>query len=191
MKTNDEIGRITKELEVLQARFDKVMALSRSAIRYAGESITLIHLKDRKAADAKMRLMRNAIARLRKTDKYFEYHSQQAYQEYVEAMLLYGLIWGRGLKTKKELSVGPVEYMLGLMDVFGELKREAYESMRRGNAKEAEMYYEIMKDLYDSTMHVRFANAIMPGFRRKQDVARIQLETTGSDLLSLRVRSSS
>jgi translin len=183
MDAREEISRITRELEHLQKRYDQVAALSRSAIRYAGEAITLIHIKDRKAADSKIRLLKNEIAKLRKVDGSFEYYSQQAYQEYVEAIVLYNLIWNGKLMTSKDLSVGPVEYMLGLMDVFGELKREAYEAMRHGKSEDAEKYYNIMRELYDATMHIRFANAIMPGFRKKQDVARIQLETTGSDLL--------
>ena len=41
-----------------------------------------------------------------------------------------------------------------------------------------------MKLIYDSTRSLRFAEAIMSGFRRKQDTGRIQLEGAGSELLS-------
>jgi predicted translin family RNA/ssDNA-binding protein len=40
-----------------------------------------------------------------------------------------------------------------------------------------------MVDIYDSTLHLRFANAVLPDFRRKQDSARIQVENTASEIL--------
>jgi len=63
------------------------------------------------------------------------------------------------------------------------LREKRYMSLRKGNNKLASSYYELMKDIYDSTLHIRFANSILPSFRKKQDVARIQLESLASELL--------
>ena len=107
----------------------------------------------------------------------------QAHQEYVEAIALYNILGKHSIPSKKELNEETAPYILGLMDLVGELKREAIDELRRGNNKLASRYYELMKDIYDSTLHIRFANSILPGFRKKQDVARIQLESLASELL--------
>ena len=70
------------------------------------------------------------------------------------------------------------------MDVVGELKRESLISLRNNNTDEAKRYFSFMEYIYDATRSIRFAEAILPGFRKKQDVARIQIENAGSDILS-------
>ena len=47
----------------------------------------------------------------------------------------------------------------------------------------------MMKQIYDGTRKLRFAEAVLSGFRKKQDVARIQIENAGSEILSFRNRS--
>ena len=42
-----------------------------------------------------------------------------------------------------------------------------------------------MSDIYDSTLHMRFANSILPDFRRKQDTASIQIEGVMNEILHL------
>jgi translin len=72
------------------------------------------------------------------------------------------------------------------MDVMGELKREILEELRKENYKRADAHFEKMKLIYDTTRSLRFAEAVLAGFRRKQDTARIQLENAGSELLSFK-----
>ncbi len=72
------------------------------------------------------------------------------------------------------------------MDVMGELKREILEELRRGNLKKAENYFNKMRLIYDDTRSLRFAEAVLNGFRRKQDTARIQVESAGSEILSFK-----
>jgi len=63
------------------------------------------------------------------------------------------------------------------------LREKKIDELRKGNKELASRYYELMKSIYDSTLHIRFANSILPGFRKKQDVARMQLESLASELL--------
>ena len=105
-------------------------------------------------------------------------------QEYAEAAVFSGIKTKESVPSIKEIDVDPEPYLLGLMDVMGELKREILEELRNGNTKKAEFYFGKMRLIYDSTRSLRFAEAIITGFRRKQDVARIQLEGAGSEMLS-------
>lgn len=45
-----------------------------------------------------------------------------------------------------------------------------------------------MRMIFDGTRSIRFAEAVLNGFRRKQDVARIQIESAGSEILSFKKR---
>ncbi len=186
-----DIEGMTNELSRLQKQQDQIMQLSREIIRKCGEAISAMHAKDAKKSGRLIGQLKKDMSRLAKTEKGFEYYSAQAHQEYVEAYSLYCIVNGRKVPSIREMHEDVRSYMGGIMDLVGELKREAYEAMRRGDMEAAEKHYEIMKDIYDSTMHIRFANSVLQNFRKKQDVARIQLETTGSELLYLKSRKQS
>jgi len=183
------IGKITKDLKTLQERQDKVMSLSRSIVRLAGESISNMHAKRYVEVKRQLAKLKSMILQMRKIEEGFEYYSMQSHQEYVEAAMLYSIIAKGVVPSAKQVGENSVNYMLGVMDTMGELKRECFEEMRAGNIKKAKAYFEIMQGIYDTTLHIRFANSILPNFRRKQDVARIQLESTGSELLRLKADS--
>ncbi|MDE1762094.1 MAG: hypothetical protein KGH59_01545 [Candidatus Micrarchaeota archaeon] len=180
-----EIKKITKSLSKLQQRQDKVMQLSREVVRLSGESISNMHAKRHREVGRQLARLKRMIAQLRRMEVGFEYYSMQAHQEYVEAYVLYNIISKGRLPSMRELGEGEVSYMLGIMDSVGELKRESFEELRSGNLDAARGYYEAMQGIYDSALHMRFANSVLPNFRKKQDVARIQLESTGSELLRL------
>lgn len=175
-------GYLTKK----QEDFDTVMNASRSIIREAAHVITSLHNNDTKAAQKGIKLAQAHVSKLKKFDIQFEYYTRQAYQEYAEARLFFDIKKSNKILSQKQLNVSPESYLLGLMDVIGELKREILEELRENNLKSAERYYEKMKTIYDSTRSLRFAEAVLNGFRKKQDVARIQIEGAGSEILSFR-----
>ncbi len=184
----EESKRIEKRITELESQFEKVMGLSRSLIRTAGKSMTAMHTRDLPTAKKLVAEMSVMVRELRRIEKGMEHYSMQAHQEYTEAMLLYSIINKRGIPAIREIGETEVPYLLGMMDVVGELKREAFEEMRKGNLREADRYYRMMLEIYDSTVHFRFASSLVPDFRRKQDVARIQIESTISELVSLESR---
>lgn len=180
-----KIKQITASISKLQDRQDKVMQTSREVVRLAGESITQMHARNYHEARAKLRELDRGISRLKKIEKGFEYYSMQAHQEYVEAAALYSVIKTHKLPSYSYLREQPVPYLLGIMDMIGEMKRESFECMRDGEYGEARRYHDSMQRIYDSTIHMRFANSLLPNFRKKQDVARIQIESVGSELLRI------
>lgn len=177
---------VEEELMEAERKRDKVMELSRNAIRLAGRAITLLHA--RKSAEAKgvMAQLKLEMGRLRKVEKGFEYYSMQAHQECVEALAFYTLLSEHRIVSRKDVEEGSVAYLLGIMDLVGELRREATEALIAMRVQEATSYYLYMKGIYDATKAMRFASSVAPEFRRKQDVARIQLESTASELLATR-----
>lgn len=180
-----DLRKIEEKVADLESSRDRVMQLSRELIRTAGKAIALMHAKGPRSADAMLldlKKMKNALS---DAQKGFEYYSLQAHQEYTEAMVLHGILAGMKMPRMAEIGETEVPYLLGLMDVVGELKREAIESIRKGRYDNARSYYDIMADIYDSTLHMRFSGSILPDFRRKQDSARIQLEGVMNELAHL------
>ena len=179
-----DIGIIEKRLLSLQKKKDVVLGLSRDVIRIAGKAITDMHAGNMKRARAEMKRLDSLVSRLRSAERGLEYFSMQAHQEYVEAVAFYTVLMEHRLASARELRVGEIPYLLGIMDLTGELKREALESIRNGDIGSADSYYGFMKGIYDSTRAMRFANSLVPEFRRKQDTARIQLESIAGELAS-------
>lgn len=185
---NNDIEVISDHLSTKQADFDKVMQICREIIRDAGQTITLMHNNDNDDAKAKLAEMSKKVKMLEKIDSLFKYQTLQAYQEYAEAYIFSEIKTTHKIPTIKAVGVDNDAYLMGLMDVVGELKREILESLRANKLKDAEGYFDTMKEIYDSTRRLRFAEAVLSGFRKKQDVARIQIENAGSEILSARHR---
>ena len=177
------IDDIAAHLSARQRDLDAVIELSRRVIREAGQAITLLHNGRRGEAKAAISALRKQVAGLKSHDAEFRHVSLQAYQEYAEAVLFYHMTEKDATLGADEVGVGEEAYLLSLMDVVGELKREVIDKLREGRKDEAERRYEMMQRIYDTTRGLKFAESVLPGFRRKQDVARIQLESAGGELL--------
>jgi len=182
----NDIGKISSYLTDKQKRFDNIMDASREMIREAGQIITLLH--NNRAAEAGKRLtqLRKTVSSTRKIDDSFRYHTMQAYQEYVEAACFFSIKTDGSIPKLSDIGVDNEAYILGLMDTVGELKREVFEALNGSDTKSANKYFEFMKLIYDSTRSIRFAEVALNGFRKKQDVARIQIESAGSEILSFK-----
>jgi len=91
------------------------------------------------------------------------------YQEYAELCIVLAY-----LEKKKlvEVNVPPEYYLLGLGDAIGELKRVGMELLAAGKKKEAKTLYEALEDIYADYAGLTYPNSIVPGLKRKQDVAR-------------------
>ena len=180
-----DLDRIEKKVSDLEARRDRVMQVSKDLIRIAGKSIALMHAEGPESAAGLLKDLKAAKKELSGVEQGFEYYSLQAHQEYTEAAVLHGILLEKRVPRMSAVEESEVPYLLGLMDVIGELKRESIESIRKGRYSDAESYYGIMSNIYDSTLHMRFAGSILPDFRRKQDSARIQLEGVMNELAHL------
>lgn len=184
MERIPNMGKVERRLEGLEAKREELLAVSRELIRLAGKAITLMHAKRLAEANGQLARMRALEKRLRAGEKGMEYFSQPAHQEYVEAIAFYTVLKEHRLISVSESGSGEVPYLLGVMDLVGELKREAIDAIRAREYGLANEYYALMKGIYDSTRHFRFANSVVPDFRRKQDTARIQLEGTANEMLA-------
>lgn len=185
MQMIPDLDSIEKKVAKMESDRDSVMQVSKELIRMSGKAIAAMHAKGPNIPGSAIKGLKKAKARLGSIEKGYEYYSMQAHQEFSEAMILHHILANRKIPGMKAIGETDIPYLLGLMDVVGELKREAIESIRRRDERSAKLYYRLMSDIYDSTLHMRFANSILPDFRRKQDTARIQIESVMTEILHL------
>lgn len=182
-KLESEISEISGYLSTKQKDFDLVMGLVRDIVRSSAQAITMLHNKDVKGAEKTISDAQAIVKKLRKFDDVFGYHTKQAYQEYAESKIFFDIKTVKSIPSYKDVGVDQESYLMGLMDVVGELKREVVGALSDNDRKYAEYCHSKMLEIFDSTRSLRFAEAILNGFRRKQDVARMQIESSSSDLL--------
>jgi translin len=105
-----------------------------------------------------------------------------ALQEYSEANIFLGLIEESRFVTPKEINVPSVDYVLGLADVVGEYRRFALDALREGDAEKGEECLKTMDGIYIELMAMDEAYMLVPGLRRKCDIARRIIESTRGDI---------
>jgi translin len=181
------IGKIQKELRKKEETKEKVQKDMRRATRLSKQAILFTHQK--RFEDAK-KLLREADKLFVELHKVEEEHPDLVYsgivdiamQEYAEAYTLLNLVEKNRFVAPKKLNVSAVAYVLALADVIGELRRQALDSLRAGDVKGAEHYLQLMEQIYLDLMSMDEAYMLVPGLRRKCDVARRIIETTRGDI---------
>jgi translin len=176
---------IDKNLRKKEEQLDSVMIGSRQIVRACSNTIKALHAYDLKAAKAHLKEADKDLKVIRALADIFPGQLNHILQEYAEARIVLSAIEKKKIPSYGELEVGEIPYLNGLLDAVGELKREMYESLRRGNRHEAKYYFSMMEQVYDELLPLRFSNAVLPDFRHKQDVARMQIEQARGELLGM------
>jgi translin len=172
---------ISKELDETEKKREKILRESRDVISLSAKAITNIHLMNLDEASSKLRSAKEILADLRKVSTGDLHRYLIAPEvEYVEASILYSIIMKKSIPSYKELEVTNVSYLLGLLDVIGEIKRCVYDEIRRGKSSEASTLFTIMERLYILLLPFAVYDHLAQGIRRKLDIARMLIEDTRS-----------
>jgi len=177
------VERIVKKLSEKEKQLDKVLAGSRIVVRSCSNAIKAMHAYNLTEAKKHLKEAEKGLKEISPHREEFRSQLDHVFQEYAEARIVLSAIELKKIPGYAELKVPEIPYLLGLLDAVGELKREMYESLRRGNRHEAGFYFRMMEEVYDELLPLRFSNAVLPEFRRKQDAARIQIEQARGELL--------
>jgi translin len=105
-----------------------------------------------------------------------EFVELEAFKEFVENKRIPGLEEFSWLKNHVEA------YVLGLLDFTGEVKRYSLDRLLDGDLERAKEGYEIMREIYYELKTLVFPDFVLPRFRPKLDVLRIQLESLGETI---------
>ena len=105
-----------------------------------------------------------------------------ALQEYSEANIFQNLVKEGEFTTPDEIGVPAVDYVLGLADAVGELRRLSLDALREGDVKKGEDCLRIMDEIFIELLGLDEAYMLVPGLRHKSDIARRIIETTRGDI---------
>ena len=166
---------------------EEALVLSRKVIRLCSSSIRSVHRSELLPAK---KLINEAKGELEKIRLLLKDHQDVRYagfvdgaeQEFAEALTVHSIITRHEILSPDEVGVELVNYLAGLGDVCGELRRHILDLIRSGRAKDGEYYLEIMEEIYYLLMLFDYPDAITRGLRRKSDLARSMLERTRGDL---------
>lgn len=156
-------------------------------ISISKQAILQIHQK--RAAKAK-RLLEDAANSKSRLDRMAKTRPELIYggfydaanQEYSEANILLGLVRRGSFIAPEDVGVSAVNYVLGLADVIGECRRMALDFLREGQIEKGEECLRLMDGVFIELMTLDETYMLVPGLRRKNDVARKIIEITRGDI---------
>ena len=159
----------------------------RKATSLSKQSILLMHQKKYEKAKKSVETAKEIISKLqdvakKNPDVIYSGMFSAALQEYAEANIFQKLIREARFVTPKEINVPAIDYMLGLADVIGEYRRLVLDALREGEGEKSEKCLQTMDEIYIELMAMDEVYMLVPGLRRKCDVARRIIETTRGDV---------
>lgn len=177
------ISEAIKALEKQEKAQDKLLVESRLFIRKVSLAVKAIHARELDDARKSVKELEAQKRELLALSRGLEHLTNQAMQEYTEVAVLLAAVESKEIPGAKQLGVPVETYFTGLCDVIGELRREMLEALKRGDKKEAKRLFDLAQGIYEELSVLRFSNSLLPSFRKKQDVARGQVEHARSELL--------
>jgi translin len=186
MISKSDIERIQTELMSYDRARERLQTVTRNATRLCSWAIVQVHRGKLSQANKTLTEAKQALDEL---NSLLSTHSELpqfgqvlvAFQEYAEAKLLFSMKKTGKLASLKEVGTSSTAYLLGMLDFVGELRRMILDSLRKGNADEAQRLLSTMEQVYEDLMGLD-RTSILPNFRRKLDAARRILEATRGDV---------
>lgn len=179
-----EVRKELREKEKVRENAQKSM---RKATSLSKQAILMIHQKRLEEAENLVENAKEILSELnglstRYPDIIYSGLFNSALQEYSEANIFLNLVENGTLLTPKEANVPSIDYVLGLADVIGEYRRLALDALREGDVTKGEKCLQMMDEIYIELMGMDEAYMLVPGLRRKCDVARKIIEITRGDI---------
>ena len=184
---NDLASGMLEKMDARDRAREEALALSRTAIRHCSISIRAIHkgnLEEAKNSMAEARINLDKAREVLKDHSDIRHAGfvDNAEQEYAEATNVFSITTRHEVLSPEEIGVDLANYLSGLGDVTGELRRHILDLIREGRPKEGEYYLDTMEEIFHLLMLFDYPDALTHGLRRKSDLARSMLERTRGDL---------
>jgi translin len=187
MSLNNVLKRIQKKLAKKDAVRQEVQTSMRKCTRLSKTAIFHIHtekLEEAKATLVEAKGLLDDLTNLTASypDLMCMGSVESAFEEYAEAQMLLSIVEKGRFVSHDKIDVPMLPYILGLADVIGELRRQILDYLRKNKVDKAEGNLELMETIYAELTNLDEANILVPGLRRKCDVARRVLEATRGDV---------
>ncbi|MFA4647150.1 haloacid dehalogenase [Pyrococcus kukulkanii] len=186
MRIEEAIRKVKEVLDEKDSLREEALQITREIVRLSGDSIKAMHRGELGIAEERLKKAGELVAMLREKlsnhpDLYYTGHVQTANQEFTEATLLHHYLTNKDFPSYEELGVPPQDYILGVGDFIGELRRYFLISLMEGNIERAEETYKFMEEVYGELITLEYPKGLV-NVRQKQDQARYILERTLEDL---------
>jgi predicted translin family RNA/ssDNA-binding protein len=166
---------IKKSRDVLKLSKQVIYSVHRGNIKEATSLVKQIEVEKKKAEKI---VVKNA--KLQSIGAY-----KVAIGEYVEAMLYYSFIKNGNILTRKYLRVATEHYLLGLIDLTGELGRKAVQLAGKGEFKKVVSIRDAVSEIYGMLLKFDFRDSDM---RRKFDSVKYDLKKLEDLVLELKLK---
>lgn len=175
------LSNISKELENLQDSREYLLKNTRDVLNLCSQSIISAHKGDLDVAKKKALKASKLLETYRKkANSELKRYLVTPEQELVEASAFLAIVENKTIPSVASLKVSNESYVLGLMDLIGELKRYVFDNIRIGKSKEASRVFEIMENLFLYLYPFALYDKILKEARKKLDVNRRLIEDTRS-----------
>lgn len=187
MELTEILNGLRIEIEGDDRVREKILPLSRDAVRICSESVKKTHRGDfgeaRTLITEAHQIIEQAVSELPSSDFMTKSKALDiAYQELTEAANILSLIETGEYTPPSKYNIPSRPYLTGLADVIGELRRAALDSLRKDDVGRAEVLLVYMEDILEGLQSFDYPNALVPDLRRKCDVGRSLVEGTRGDL---------
>ena len=181
------LKEVKKELMQRDQVRESAQQSMRKATSFSKQAILFIHQKRHEEAKKLIANSKKIFFRLQALaeewpDIIYSGMFSAALQEYAEANIFLELIQKSRFVTPSEINVPSTDYVLGLADVVGEYRRLTLDALREGDAEKGEKFLKTMDEIFTELMAMDEAYMLVPGLRRKCDVARRVIESTRGDV---------
>lgn len=179
-----EVGKKYEELDAIR---ESVLNLSRKIVRSCAQSVKLAHRGEWEKVDAILATVAGQVSRLKESvapllEVGVANYAITPEQEFCEVVLLSKILRELPLPRPGDLGVSPLAYLTGAADVVGELRRYCLDSVRNGSIDEGVRAFEKMEEILDALFTLDFPSGLIPGLRKKVDMARRVVNATRSDV---------
>ncbi len=181
------LKKIKTELKKKDEIREKAHESMRRATSLSKQAILLVHQKRLVEARAALTAAKDLVMSLKTLanecpEIVYGGMFSAALQEYSEANIFLKFVEESRFVSPEEISVPSTDYVLGLADVAGEFRRLALDALREGDVKKGEECLGTMDQIFIELLALDEAYMLVPGLRRKSDIARRIIETTRGDI---------
>lgn len=185
MINKKDFENIRKELGKFEERREATIRNSRDVIRLSKQIIYSVHRNDLNNAAELLKEINTQIKLLDKHKSYDTSISFVAYQEYVEAVVLFEIVKNNNLPTSEKLNVDVFAYLSGLADLTGELARKAVHDAIKKDFESVSKIRSIVEEIYGEFLKFDLRNGEL---RKKSDAIKWNLNKLEDLVFSLSAR---
>jgi len=178
---------VRRQLDKRDQAREKVMPACREIVRMASEVIKDVHRHHWQKAKDDLSSMSADLKKIQKAleqqpDLRFAGFVTMAEKEYAEAAITLAVLGEKRLPGPSELGVECPEYLNGMAEAIGEMRRHLLDRLRKQEFGEAEHILAAMDNFYYFLFSLDYPDAVLRGLRRMVDSDRGIIERTRGDL---------